>query len=202
MDVNSAQNSIVERTIVEPRWVTIALKFLPVPVFAFAIVATLMTVAAISAIFADMEGSLVGWIISAAFAATSVWLASAMLTRSFYRRRGNANSNTSPRYAASRSMPSFVILVLLVSSCTWMLMIAIHVFDIFFAGIRLGNVKYFLTLGIAFASTLYMTLHGRFVIRRYLGLTGGLNLMVTPGQAILVVVFMITFSAYCTWVLS
>ena len=183
----------------EPRWVAWVLKYLPVPIYAFAVLATVVTIAAISAIFANMERSPIGWMISGMFAAIALLLASASLIR--FSCHWQVNTHVLTRYADSQRKPTFVILVLLVSSYTWMFTIALHVFDLFFAANCLGGVKYFLTLGIALASTLYLTFHGRFVMRRFLGQRDGLNLTVSPLQAILVVVFTIAFSMYCLWVL-
>jgi hypothetical protein len=82
-----------------------------------------------------------------------------------------------------------------------MLIIGLHVFEHFFAANRPGSVKYYVTLGIAFASSLYMSIHGKGMIRRDLGHRGGRNIEVTPLQAILVILVMVSCGIYLAWIM-
>lgn len=97
--------------------------------------------------------------------------------------------------------PTFAIIVLLIGVYSWLLTVAMHVLGgVFFNG--LDSLKYFLTLGIAIASTLYMKFHGQRVVRHHFGTEGGRNLELSAGQAIRVVVLVVSFGLYAVWLIG
>jgi hypothetical protein len=107
-----------------------------------------------------------------------------------------------PRYAHSERKPTYAIIVLLISIYAWMLIIGLHIFDNFFAANRPGGVKYYITLGIALASSFYMTIHGKQIIRQQFGLRGGRNIELSPKQAIYVTIFVIGLGVYFAWLME
>ena len=93
--------------------------------------------------------------------------------------------------------PTFAVIILLVGIYSWMLSLAMHFHGAFFNG--LTPTKYYLTLGIAISSTLFMQFYGKQVIRKHFGQSGGRNLEISAGQAMSVILLLIGCSAYFVW---
>ncbi|KAA1262604.1 hypothetical protein LF1_51710 [Rubripirellula obstinata] len=97
------------------------------------------------------------------------------------------------------SKPTVAIMILLVGVYSWLLTVAIHIFDAFFRN-GPGTPKYFVTLGIAISATLFMQVYGKRVVREHFGRKGGRNLELSPRQAGYVSVFAMACSIYFVWV--
>lgn len=183
----------------EPKWVTVALWFFPVPVFAFAVSATFLAIAIFFYIFASVDGSPILWGIVGLFGSLAAFVGAANLARSLRHRRSRLALN---RYESSEKRPTFTIFVLLVSVYSWMLTLGFRVFRNFFDVRNLATEKYYVTVGIAIASSLYLALHGRSLLRRQLGVRGGRNIVVTPSQALMVILFAVSFGCYFAWLMK
>lgn len=83
-------------------------------------------------------------------------------------------------------------------------MIGIHVFDAFFALNRPGGLKYDVTVGVALASSIYTSIYGRPLIRKWFGARSGSNIgiAITPGQALIVVLLTVGCGAYFAWIMD
>jgi len=97
--------------------------------------------------------------------------------------------------------PTRAILVLLIGVYSWLLTLAMHVFEVFFKN-GPGSAKYYITLGIAITSTLFMQLYGKRVVAQHFGNRGGRNLELTASQALYVVFFVVCFGIYGVWLVS
>jgi len=100
-----------------------------------------------------------------------------------------------------RDKPTLAILILLICIYSWMLTAAMHLFDAFFKN-GPGSFKYYLTLGIAIASSVFVQVYGKRVVREHFGRQGGVNLELNPRQAALVTALVVGFGIYLTWVVS
>ncbi len=201
MDSDASQYSrTVDPPVSEPVWVTRTLRLLPLPILTFAVTATGFSASIFCAMWAYVDRSPTAWVLCSIFAALSLLIASASLVRFRYRRR--AGKPESPRCAKSERRTTLAILALLTSVYSWMLTIGLHMFEQFFAANRPGGVKYYVTLGIALASSFYMSVHGRYVIRQQFGPGGGRNISVSPRQAVFVVLFAIGCGIYFAWLME
>ena len=99
---------------------------------------------------------------------------------------------------AQTGKPTFAILVLLISVYSWLLTAAMHIFHTFFKN-GPGTTKYYVTLGIALTSTLFMKLYGGQIVRKHFGKLGGRNLELDTAQAIYVTLFVVAVGIYTTW---
>lgn len=98
------------------------------------------------------------------------------------------------------SKPTFAVVALLIGVYSWLLTVAMHIFDAFPKN-GPGSVKYSVTLGIAIAATLYTRLQGSRLIREHLGANGGRNLELTGRQCLCVVIFMVSGGTYLAWLM-
>ena len=186
-------------TAAEPAWVAITLRLLPVPIFAFAAMVATALASIFCLIYSSTEESPIGWALCGGFALLAVLIGAASLYRHLYRRSHDATQL--PRYAESEERPTGAIVVLLVSIYSWMLTVGIHVFGRFFAVNRPGGLKYDVTVGIAIVTSIYMAIYGRRLIREWFGNRGGNNIVVTPGQALIVVLVVIACGSYFAWLM-
>jgi len=99
----------------------------------------------------------------------------------------------------SRPRPAGAVAALLISIYSWLLIVGIHVYNALFAGIGFRGVKYYVTLGIAVVSALYVSFHGRALTRRWLPRKAG-GIVLTARETLLVVAVVLFFSAYFTWI--
>lgn len=104
-------------------------------------------------------------------------------------------------HGVQRDKPTFAILVLLIGVYSWLLTWAMHIFDAFFKN-GPGSTKYFVTLGIAISSTVFMQVRGKRVIREHFGAQGGRNLELSSRQAIYVAIFVVSCGLYGTWLMT
>ena len=184
---------------VEPRWVTTTLRFLPVPVFAFAVAAFFFAAACFCFIFAGVERSAIGWAVGGTLASAALLVG----TASFMRSRLLAREESSiPRYRNAEKKPTVAIFVLLISIYSWMLTLGLRIFRNFFAAKDALGVKYYLTLGIAIASSLYLSLHGRTLVRRQFGAKRGRGIVVTPAQSVSIFLFVLACGCYLAWLMN
>jgi hypothetical protein len=198
-DYSSVDAGIKEAVDIEPRWVTATLRFLPAPIFAFTVAAVFLALACFFYLLGSADRSPTGLVISGFFASLSMLIGTANLNRSL--RRGRAGALTS-RYKGADSKPTLVIFVLIIWVYSWMLMLGLRVFRIFFAAKAGAGTKYYLTLSIAIASSIYLAVHGRSVLRRHIGPRGARNLVVTPRQALMVVLVVLAFGGYFAWLIA
>ena len=97
--------------------------------------------------------------------------------------------------------PTFAIFVLLIGIYSWLLMLAIHIFDAFFKN-GPGSTKYFVTLGIAISSSLFMQICGKRVVREHFGARGGRNLELNGRQALYIAIFVVCLGIYAAWLMA
>ena len=131
------------------------------------------------------------------FLAANYATAAAAFSLARERRSGFAGSRAIPR----QEKPTFAIIVLLIGVYSSLLTIAMHAFEAFFKD-GPGSTKYYVTLGIAIAASLFMQVYGKRVVRQYFGRKGGNNLYLTPTQVGYVVVFVMCCVFYLVWVAS
>ncbi len=75
-----------------------------------------------------------------------------------------------------------------------------HIFTVFFKN-GPGSFKYFVTLGLAISSSLFMQLYGKQVIRRHFGASGGRKLELSGRQAIYITMFVVSVGMYFAWIM-
>lgn len=97
--------------------------------------------------------------------------------------------------------PTVAILVLLIGFYSWLLTVAMHIFDAFFNN-GPGSVKYYVTVGIGVTSTLFMQVYGKRVIREHFGAQGGRRLELSGRQAVYVTVFVVSLGIYGAWLMA
>jgi hypothetical protein len=97
--------------------------------------------------------------------------------------------------------PTFAIFVLLIGVYSWLLTLAMHIFDAIFKN-GPGSTKYFVTLGIAIVSTLFMQIYGRRVVREHFGARGGRKLELSGRQAFYVAIFVVACGIYAAWLMA
>jgi len=180
----------------EPDWVTKILRFYPSPVIAVLVSILAATVSCIFLIWACVEPSPLSWGCLCLAVLTFGWVAAASVTRFFHRRR---HAIVVDRYASSETKSTASIFIGLIAVYSTALTIGLHVFRHFFAANAPGGLKYQVTLGISFVSSIYMALHGRRYLRLYEGRLDYRNVRLTTRQAVLVVLFLMLISAYFTW---
>lgn len=185
---------------IEPAWVTTTLYLTPTPAAAIIAIAIAVFASLMSCFFANVEQSTVGWALCGVFATPAVLIGVASVARHIHCQR-LAASNLQ-RLTGSERLPTAAIIAGFIFTYSWMLMIGLSLFRNFFAANRPGGVKYYVTLGIALASSLYMALHGRSVIRKHLVAFGGRKTHITAGQAILVVALALSFGVYFAWIMG
>lgn len=101
--------------------------------------------------------------------------------------------------AVKTERPIVAVVALLIGVYAWGLTLAMHVFGAFFKN-GPGSIKYFITLGIAIAATLFTQFYGRRVVITHFGHDGGRKLELNPAEIIAAVVTVISFSLYFVWV--
>ena len=188
-----------EPRLAEPSWVTRTLWLAPSPAVQVAAVAIIVFISLMCFFFASATQSLVGWTLCGAFGAAAIFFGTASISRQLYRRRSGACDP--PPGPEPERRPTTAIVVLLVSVYSLFLTIGLHVFRNFFAANRPGGLKYNVTLGIAIASSVYMTIHGRSVIRKYFA-RGARNVTVSPGQILVVIALLMGCGAYFAWIMD
>ena len=102
---------------------------------------------------------------------------------------------------AQTGKPTFAILVLLIGLYSWMLTAAMHIFQAFFKN-GPGTTKYYVTLGIALTSTLFMKLYGGQIVRKHFGNLGGRNLELDAAQVVYVTLFVVAAGIYAAWLIG
>lgn len=179
----------------QPYWLWQTRRLFPHPLFAGCIsLACLLVGILFGGVAVNVAGCWPMGIPSALFFAGSFAAASAALTRSDKERptvSGDVQTNK----------PTFAILVLLIGIYSWALTLAMHVFHAFFKN-GPGSIKYFVTLGIAISSTLFMQMHGKRVVHEHFGARGGRNLELSGRQAFYVALFLVSCGLYVTWLMS
>ena len=181
----------------QPYWLRKTKRLFPHPIFAGCISVLCLLV---GILFAGVAIGVPVWpmgIVSVLFFAGAYATAVSAITRpdseGVARRQEVGNEQT--------NKPTFAIFVLLTGVYSWLLTLAMHVFEAFFKN-GPGSTKYFVTIGIAIASTLFMQLYGKQVVRLHFGTRGGRNLELTTRQAGYVVLFVIGCGIYFTWIIS
>lgn len=100
-----------------------------------------------------------------------------------------------------KAKPTWPIFVLLFGVNSWMITVAFH-----FIGAASpngpGSFKYFVNLGVAVLSALFMKFYGKRLVQETFGNQGGRNLEVTPMQAVGVVLFLIANAGYLLWLIA
>jgi hypothetical protein len=200
LDNDSSNNNPGEQPLTEPVWVTSTLYLTPTPAVATVAIAIAVFAALMCFFFASAEQSPFGWALCGFFAAPAALIGAASVARRIHRQRLVATNLQ--RLTDSERLPTAAIIAGFVFTYSWMLMIGLSIFRNFFAANRPGGVKYNVTLGIALASSLYMALHGRSVIRKHFVALGGRKTHITAGQAILVVALALSFGAYFAWIMG
>jgi hypothetical protein len=200
MDDDSFHDQEGEPPVTEPVWVTTTLWLTPNSRYATAATAGAAFGSLMCFFYASTEHSPVGWAFCGVFAVLAGLIGAASVSRHLHGRRLGAFD--SPGDSNSEGRPTVPILVLLISTYSWMLTIGLHLFRRFFAANGPGGLKYNVTLGIALASSVYMTFHGRFVIRRYFGTAGARNENLSPVEALVVIAFVLGAGVYLAWIMD
>lgn len=104
-------------------------------------------------------------------------------------------------HSAQPAHPTFAIFVLLIGLYAWMLTCAMHVFGAFFRN-GPGSPKYFVTIGLAIASTVFMQVYGNHVVREHFGAAGARRLELTGQQAMYVTIFVVAIGIYAAWLIA
>jgi hypothetical protein len=188
-----------EPKLIEPLWVTMTLYLTPNAVIQVVAVAIVTFMSLMCLFFASATQLLIGWMLCGAFAALAVFFGIASISRQLHRRRSGAYD--SHQHTEPERRPTTAIVVFIVSVYSLFLTIGLHVFHNFFAANRPGGLKYNITLAIAVASSLYMTIHGRTVIRKHFA-RGARNIAVSPGQMLAVIALALAFGAYFGWIMT
>jgi len=97
--------------------------------------------------------------------------------------------------------PTFAVIVLLIGVYSWLLTLAMHIFEGFFKN-GPGSIKYFVTLGIAISSALFMQRYGKRVVREHFDALGGRNLVLSGRQAFYVTLFVVSLGVYLVWLMD
>lgn len=184
----------------EPAWITATLRLTPTPAFAIVAIAIFVFGSLMCFFLADAGQSEIGSAFCGLFAALACLIATASISRHLHRRRHDA-SDTRGQTNRER-LPTGAIVAGFISVYSFLLTIGLHVFRNFFAANRPGGLKYNVTLGIALASSLYMAIHGRSVIRKHVGPREGRIAFISPGQALLVIALALSFGVYFAWIMG
>ena len=110
------------------------------------------------------------------------------------------NEPTTTSHDVQTGKPTFAIFVLLIGVYSWLLTVAMHIFDAFFKN-GPGSIKYFVTLGIAISSTLFMQVYGKRVVREHFGAKGGRKLELSGRQATYITIFVVSLGIYVAWLM-
>jgi Ca2+/H+ antiporter len=112
------------------------------------------------------------------------------------------NEDDSQHEPANRQSdkPTFAIIVLLIGVYSWLLTLSMHIFRAFFKN-GPGSTKYYVTLAIAILATLFMKAYGKRVVSQHFGRQGGRHLEIDGWQAFCVVVLVLSFGFYFTWLM-
>lgn len=177
---------------IHPYWLSQTKRLFPHPLFAGCISLASLTIAIL---FAGVAINVPGvWPMafpSVLFFAGFIATAIAAVTPS-------TQSSSSAAHDAQTDKPTIAIFILLIGVYSWILTLAIHIFDAFFKN-GPGSTKYFVTLGIAIAATLFTKIYGRKIVRAHFGSRGGRNLQITGWQAVYVTIFVLSLGIYFTW---
>ncbi len=180
-----------------PYWLWQTKRLFPHPIFAGCVSFACLLVAIL---FAGLAISMHIWLIGiVSFVFLCATYATAVAAISHAK-----DSRSTPKqqpHHSRQAKSTFAIMVLLIGVYSWLLTIAMHVFDAFFKN-GPGSLKYYITLGIAFASTLFMQIYGKRVVRHHFGTIGGRNFVLSTKQAFYVVIFVLGFSVYFVWFVS
>jgi hypothetical protein len=181
----------------KPSLVELTLGLLFVPIITVAFVVGLGIFAAIFLVQSLVHGDRVYWWLFAIFSSLATVLTAASLLRRMTGTSRCRSSYDSLRYASSERKPTFVIVVLSIGFFSASIP-AILIGNII-TGIRPSGIKFFITLALVVASWSFMILRGAAVIRQHFGARPGRNVVLTGRQAVLVVVLVLCFGAYGTW---
>ncbi len=186
------------RSNVEPLWVRATLRFLPVPIYAFLVAVTFLAVACFFYLLGKSDKETWALVIAGSCALMSLLIGSANAVRWFGRDR---DLPSSPRYEPASTAPTLAIIVLLVWIYLWMLIIWLSIYAILFVTGPNASIKFYVSLAIALACSIYLSGHGRSILVASFGARGGRNLIITPGQAVAVVLLVLAVGCYSAWLM-
>jgi len=177
-----------------PRWLSKAKRLFPHPLLAgvVCLACLLLTVIFTGVVVFERVWAAAPFVVVLLGGAIATAAATVSEVNDWRLRRGPAAERAAP------TAPTFAVIVLLISVYAWMLTAAVHVFEAFFRN-GLGSYKYWITVGIAVAATVYMQFHGKRVVREHFGTRGGRNLELTGRQALYVLCLALAFGFYATW---
>lgn len=92
-------------------------------------------------------------------------------------------------------------MVLLVAIYSWLLTVGMHVFNAFFRN-GPGSFKYYVTLGIAISTTIFMQLWGKRIVSEHFGKRWELDPDLTPRQVSYAVAFLMALGFYLLWAVN
>ena len=177
-----------------PAWLVQTKRLFPHPLFAGCISLACLLVA-ILFVGVAIAGRIWPMLLaSLIFLAGSFAAAAAALTKNVVPHSAHAGDSSH----LQTNKPTFAILVLLVGIYSWVLTFAMHIFDAFIKN-GPGSTKYYVTLGIAISSTIFMQVHGKRLVREHFGKMGGRNLLLESRQIKYVVAFILGCSFYMVW---
>jgi len=186
------QNSSSRR---HPRWLRQTQRLFPHPLLAGCIsFACLLVGILFAGVALNVEGAWPMGFPSVLFFLGCLATASAALTPS-------DKEPTTAMHDLQTEKPTFAIFVLLIGAYSWLLTVAMHIFGAFFKN-GPGSMKYFITLGIAISSTLFMQVYGKRVVREHFGAKGGRKLQLSGRQAVCITIFVVLLGFYAAWLVA
>jgi hypothetical protein len=178
----------------QPYWLSQTKRLFPHPLFAGCVsLASLMIAILLAGVAINVPGTWLMAVPSALFFSGFIATAAAAVTPST-----KAPCNAERDKQATK--PAFAIFILLISVYSWILTLAIHLFDVFFKN-GPGSTKYWVTLAIAISSTVYTRVYGKKIVRQHFGAQGGRNLYLSGRQAVYVAIFVVSLGIYFTWLI-
>ena len=178
-----------------PYWLVKTKRLFPHPLFAGCVSLAFLVVGILFAgVAINVEGAWLMGVPSALFFLGCFATAVAVITPS-HREPQDASHSAQPAHS------TFAIFVLLIGLYAWLLTFAMHVFGAFLKN-GPGSPKYYVTVGLAIASTVFMQVHGNRVVREHFGATGARGLEITGQQAMYVTIFVVALGIYAAWLIK
>jgi hypothetical protein len=182
---------------VEPLWVTVVLWPFRVPIVAGLAATMLFVLAIFCAMIAGPLQSPVAWGCSALFGVLAATVAAALVLRRLRSSEVAAWGMQHYREAATGS--TAFIIAMFCAIYGWLLAILMH--SNVFAANRAGGTKYSVTVAIAGAASLFLTVYGRRKLIQILAKPETSGMVVTPGQALIVISICIAAGVYFAWLM-
>lgn len=134
------------------------------------------------------------------FAGLAVALTGCGIAYSVY--QSATGGNRKPVDPATAPAPTMAIVAYLIVGFGWFLSVGLFLYDNSSDDAHVDMSKYFVTIGISTAATVYTKLHGHQAVRKYFWSQQMATAHITPWQTFVVVALMLSWGFYCAWILS